>query len=114
MEGKASRLNIRLTAGEREAIRLRASQAGLSVSEYIRASALRDDSRPVIRTDAAALKKIYADLRRAGSNLNQCARELNTHHRPANVERELELAFCAIAKASEDVSAFIAETRKSI
>ena len=114
MEAKTSRLNIRLAAGEREAIRLRASQAGLSVSEYIRASALRDEGRPVIRTDPEALKKVYADLRRAGSNLNQCARVLNTHHRPELAERELELAFCAIAKASEDVSAFIAETRKSI
>lgn len=113
-EQKTSRLNVRVAVGEHDVIAQRAASAGLSISDYMRRCALQDSSRPVIRTDAEALKKVYVNLRRAGANLNQCARELNTHHRPNHIEQELALAFSAIARASEDVSQFISDARNSI
>lgn len=115
MDGRRTcRLNVRLTEAERAAIAKRAVSAGLTISDYARRCALQDQDRPVIRTDAELLKKLYANLRRAGVNLNQCTRELNTHHRPNQVEQELSLAFSALARASSDVSQFIADARRSI
>ena len=106
-EQKTSRLNVRVAVGEHDAIAQRAASAGLSISDYMRRCALQDSSRPVIRADAEALKKVYVNLRGAGANMN-------THHRPNHIEQELALAFSAIARASEDVSQFISDARNSI
>lgn len=115
MDGqKTCRLNIRLTESERARIAERAASAGLSISDYTRKCALQDQDHPIIRTDAESLKKVYVNLRRAGANLNQCARELNTHHRPNQVEQELTLAFAALTRATTDISQFMADARNSI
>lgn len=111
---KNSRLNVRVSRDEHELITARAASAGLSVSDYVRKCALQDSGRPIIRTDAETLARLYANLRRAGGNLNQCAYELNKRHKPNEVEIELEQAFKAVAHASEDVSAFLADARNSI
>ncbi len=111
---KTSRLNVRLTPAEHAAVKRRAADAGLATSEYVRRCALRDGDRPVIRTDADQLRATYRNLRKAGGNLNQCARELNTHHRPNDLEAQLGAALQAVADASEDVSAFMADTRASM
>ena len=111
---KTSRLTVRLTQEDHAAIKARAADAGLATSEYVRRCALRDGDRPVIRTDAEQLRAIYRNLRKAGGNLNQCARELNTHHRPSELEAQLGAALQAVADASEDVSAFMADARASV
>ena len=111
---RTSRLNVRLTAEEHARIGQRASAAGLTVSEYMRRAALQDGDRPVIRTDAERLRAVYRNLRHAGANLNQCARELNTHHRPNRIEKELAIAFSSVATASDEVAAFIRDARNSI
>lgn len=111
---KTRRLNIRLNESEHSAIARRSASAGLTISDYVRKCALQDQNRPIIRTDAETLKKLYANLRRAGSNLNQCARELNTRHNQNQVEEELSLVFASVAFAASDVSKFIADTRNSI
>ena len=111
---KTCRLNVRLTEAERAAIAQRAASAGLTISDYARKCALQDKDRPVIRTDAETLKKLYVNLRRAGANLNQCARELHTHHRPNQVEQELTIAFAALTHATTEISQFIADARNSI
>lgn len=111
---KGARINVRLSAAERDALRRRAELAGVTVSEYVRRRALSDSDRAVVYVDESELKKLFVQLRRVGSNLNQCARELNTHHNPACVNDALLNAFDAVAKASEDVSGFISESRKLI
>ena len=111
---KGARINVRLSVAERDALRRRAELAGVTVSEYVRRRALSDGDRAVVYVDESELKKLFVQLRRAGSNLNQCARELNTHHNPACVNDALLNAFDAVAKASEDVSGFISESRKLI
>lgn len=112
--GKTARINIRVTESELKAIKHRSRAAGLTSSEYVRRAALADANRPVIRTDVETLQRTYANLRRSGNLLNQCARELNTHHRPEGIETELRAALHAVALASEDISGFIADARKSI
>lgn len=112
--GKDTRINVRLSVAERDVLRRRAELAGVTVSEYVRRRALSDGDRVVINVDGSELKKLFVQFRRAGSNLNQCARELNTHHNPACVNDALLNAFDSVSKASEDVSNFISESRKFI
>lgn len=111
---KTSRLNVRITAEEHALIGHRASAAGLTMSEYMRRAALNDRDRPIIRTDAEGLQALLRNLKRAGGNLNQCARELNTHHKPDRIEDELAIALSAVAAASNEVTAFIRDARNSI
>lgn len=111
---KDARLNVRLTKQEHATVLLRAKKAGLTASEYVRRAALQDTDRPIIRTDVDLLQDIYRNLRRAGSNLNQCARELNTHHKPNSIEDQLEHALELTAIASEEVAGFIKDARESI
>ena len=92
---KLSRLNVRLSPEEHAAIARRASGAGLTVSEYIRRSALQDTDRPIIRTDAEKLQALYRNLRKAG-------------------EAEMLIAFRSISRASDELSAFIHAARNSI
>lgn len=106
-------LGVRLSRAEHHAISQRAKAAGLSISEYVRIRCAADRTGPTIVTDVEALRKIHVDLRRIGGNLNQVARELNTHHRPNDVENSLRMALSAVAQSSEDVSAFISDARRS-
>lgn len=111
---KDTRINVRLSVTERDVLRRRAKLAGVTVSEYVRRRALNDGDGVVVNVDESELKKLFVQFRRAGSNLNQCARELDTHHNPACVNTALLDAFDAVAKASEDVSSFISESRKYV
>lgn len=111
---KDAHLNIRLSENELTAIKRRARSACVTVSAYVRARSLQDGSRPIVRADSDTLKRLYRDLRHAGGNLNQCAHELNTHHRPSQVEDQLATALEAVRAASDAVSDFLAETRSSI
>ena len=114
LPAKDSRLNVRLSTEEHAAIARRASCAGLTVSEYMRRSALQDTDRPIIKTDAEKLQALYRNLRKAGGNLNQIARELNARHKPNELESEMLIAFRSIARASDELSAFIRDARNSI
>ena len=114
MDAKTSRLYIRLSAAEAHEIRKRASAAGLSVSEYVRRRSLDDADRPVIRICAEETRSAYGALRRSAGNLNQCAKALNKYHCPEQLEADLASAFEAVKKASDDVSALIADARNSV
>ena len=70
-EGPKVQVAFQVTSVERDQIREAASQAGLSVSEFLRRRAL---GRPVVPLADAAARKA---LRRIGVNLNQLARRAN-------------------------------------
>lgn len=108
------RLNVRLAVGEHQALASKAGACGLTISDYVRYRCLEDDDRPHIVTDVETLRKIHVNLRRAGSNLNQCARELNAHHDPKPINSALLDAFNAVSNASRDVSEFVSAVRSSI
>lgn len=77
---RSKRIFLRVNASELKRIRSRARKAGISVSAYMRNAALRHPKTcTVIEVDADGLRKAYADLKHAGSNINQCARALNTY-----------------------------------
>lgn len=107
-------MNVRLSAEERDAIKSRSRSAGLTMSDYIRKCALQSTNRPVIRTDAETLRKVYADLRKQGGLLNQIARELNTHHQPDQLETELSVALKSVSHAAEETARFLADARSSL
>lgn len=107
-------LGVRLTRKQHREIKDRAKASGLTVSDYVRIRCTTDPEGPVIKTDAETLRRMHANLRRAGSNLNQVARELNTRHRPGEVEDDLLCALDAVAQASENISKFIADARRNI
>lgn len=111
---KGARINIRVSQAEHGAIERRARAAGLGISEYIRRAALSDSDRPVIRTQPVELHKLLVQMKRAGNNLNQLAREINTHHRLDRVECELQTTLSSVSKAAADVSEFLAGARQSI
>lgn len=112
MDGKkTAHVNVRVSERELAAIRRRARAAGMTASEYVRRRALDDADRPVVEADVGLLRAMYADLRKCGSNLNQCAKALNSGRPPAGMGPSLQDALDSVAAASRDVSGLIAEVR---
>lgn len=113
-EGKAARLNVRVTPAQHAEVARRAALAGLGVSEYVRRRALSDADAPQIVADVATLRALHANLKRAGGNLNQVARELSTRHRADELAPAIESSASAVADAAADVSGFIASVEHSL
>lgn len=76
--------SLRLTAGERAVIRARAHAAGLSVSAFMRRSALGQRVRA--RSGQVRRDTVY-QLSKVGNNLNQLARVANTARQVRSEER---------------------------
>lgn len=112
--GKAVRLNVRVTPAQHVEVARRAALAGLSVSEYVRRRSLSDADAPQIVADVATLRALHANLKRAGGNLNQVARELSTRHRHDELAPAIESSAHAVADAASEVSGFIASVANSI
>ena len=89
-----------MTSVERDRIREAASQAGLSVSEFLRRRAL---GRPVVPLADAAARKA---LRRVGVNLNQIVRRANVGGAAEAEARaaidDVRAAVARIGRSSED------------
>ncbi|MDL2259700.1 plasmid mobilization relaxosome protein MobC [Deltaproteobacteria bacterium OttesenSCG-928-K17] len=67
-------LKIRVTSEEREAVQTAATEAGLTVSDYVRLRLAHQRAR-----QTAAERDTLTHLARIGSNINQIARWANTH-----------------------------------
>lgn len=104
MGGRTGRVEIRVTERERAALVARSRQSGMTVSAYVRAMATRPHDTPVVEIDAAGLRKAYADLKHAGSNVNQIARALNTRGPGATPVKGIEAALADIARAADTLS----------
>lgn len=109
---RALRIDIRVTHRELQAIRSRARRAGVGMSEYMRSRALLNlDGAPTFDVDSAELKAAYANLKRAGSNINQCARVLNTYGADTRIAEQTASAMERISLAADAVSAALAAAR---
>ena len=71
------RLELRIHTDDKEEIEARAKEAGLSVSEYVRLSALSCEIIQKTRTDID-FRLVY-ELNKIGVNLNQIAKAMNSH-----------------------------------
>ena len=109
-----ARLNIRLDTDELKYIKHRAALAGMTTSEFVRRRCLGSDSRSIVNVDVEELRAIHVQLRRTGNNLNQIARELNTRHKPEEIESLIHEALRRTAEASTQIAQFIVEIRQSV
>ena len=82
----------------------------MSISAFARTRLLGDaEARPTLDIDIAELRKAFADLKHAGSNLNQCARALNTFgaDSAANTDRAVR----RVSAAADNICALISAAR---
>ena len=114
VQDKSSRLNLRVSPEERAYIRQRANQAHVPVAEYIRHRCMIEDSRPVILVDSERLRDIYRLVRNAAGNLNQAVVLARRHPELEDSAAALAAAAAGIATASEAISSFLADARKSL
>ncbi len=110
--GRRRRIYVRVTENELTRIRSRACKAGMSISAYTRMKTLEDqEARPTVDLDIAELRKAFADLKHAGSNLNQCARALNTFGADEDSAANTDRAVRRVSAAADNICALIAAVR---
>jgi hypothetical protein len=105
-------LKIRLTSPESTTLKARARAAGLTRSEYIRRVAIKGRKLQPVSIDADSLRQIYAELRRQGGNINQIARELNTHHQlDSSVSRHIDSTLAQQERAALLLAELLSDAR---
>lgn len=110
--GRRRRIYVRVTENELTRIRSRACKAGMSISAYTRMKTRGDqEARPTADLDIAELRKAFADLKHAGSNLNQCARALNTFGADEDSAANTDRAVRRVSAAADNICALIAAVR---
>lgn len=78
-------LSIRLTAEEKDALKKKAEQANLSMTDYL----LRCSSRKKIKV--VNMNKVIVEMKRVGNNLNQITRRINSgDFKSYNFEKVIE------------------------
>lgn len=79
------RIEIRLTQHEERLLLERSQERGLTLSDFLRSTALDVKPRIIQATpERAALIRGLAELAKIGSNLNQIARAMNRQHAAGN------------------------------
>lgn len=110
--GRRRRIYVRVTENELTRIRSRARKAGMSISSFARMRLLGDaEARPTLDIDIAELRKAFADLKHAGSNLNQCARALNTFGADGDSAASTDRAVRRVSVAADNICALISAAR---
>lgn len=110
-ESRVSHIGIRFARQEREFIVQQAKKTGLTLSEYIRASALGPGYAATIDPmKRQLLKDAIRELNRQGNNLNQIARHLNAGSLTSEQsERELSRLEQSLIAAQRAMRAALAE-----
>ena len=108
---KATQLHLRLTDAEAARLRARADHRGLTVSAYVRSTALGGGEPTAPVADAGQLRDMYAELRRVGNNLNQIARALNRYGLDGASPAAVRASLDALDRATGEVAAALAEAR---
>lgn len=110
--GRRRRIYIRVTEDELDRVRSGSRKAGMSISAYTRMKTLgNQETRPTLDLDIAELRKAFADLKHAGSNLNQCARVLNTIGADGDSAASTDRAARRVSAAADNICALIAAAR---
>lgn len=69
------------------------------------------EARPTLDIDIAEPRKAFADLKHAGSNLNQCARALNTFGADGDSAVNTDRAVRRVSAAADNICALISAAR---
>lgn len=72
-------LKIRVSEKEKNILMSKAGKAGMSISEYIRASAIYSDDSQIRLIDVKPLRQFVFELTKQGTNLNQFMKFLHTY-----------------------------------
>lgn len=84
----------------------------MTASAYLRSRALGASEPQHIDIDAGELRRAYANLKRAGSNVNQIARVLNTYGSGAVPVTRIESALSALESAANGISRLLSASRR--
>ena len=106
-----ARIEVRVTRREMDRIRSKARRSAMTVSSYVRHSALGDREAPSIEVDAVALREAHVNLKRAGSNINQIARALNTYGAGGTHTAAIDSALSSVAAAADAVAEVLSLVR---
>lgn len=74
---KNTRIHFRLTENQKQKIEEKASNANMTISNFVRESVLKKEVK-----DYSNLLKISREINYIGNNINQAARIMNTYHSP--------------------------------
>lgn len=78
---KTAHIDVRLSAEEKQQVVQSANEAGLFIADFVRGKLLKGTAPRTRKAtpERAAYLKGMAELSKAGSNINQIAKVLNTH-----------------------------------
>ena len=76
---RTSNILIRVTGDEKKILERKARKSGVSVSEFIRATAIYSDDKQINIIDLKPFRQFVFELTKQGTNLNQYMKFLNTH-----------------------------------
>ena len=88
IERKTVRIFIRITPNEYKIFKEKSIQSGLSMSEFIRQSAM---DKKIVSSPPVEFSEMIREIKRVGSNLNQVQHKLNA----MGIAHPLELKRCA-------------------
>lgn len=80
-------IKFRLSSAEYAALKRNAAKMKMTVSEYIRFTAVHSDNLEIVTINTAPLEKLSLELTRQGTNLNQFIKFLNTYGADAYSEQ---------------------------
>lgn len=107
-ETRSKAIYVKVTDGEHEAIRRRADVLGATVSAYARRVMLAGKIEK-IDFDMSQVAKIYHELYREGTNLNQLMYFVNAQGLPANNEKAVFRTLEKVYQNARKVTLFIEE-----
>ena len=104
-----TQINVRLTAYEHNRLRILAASAGLSMSEYIRQTAVYGKPPSPIEIDLDEL--VHFELRKQGANLNQLMHFLNTYGGVAYDAEQVRRLLDRMLGTADEASVIIQKVR---
>lgn len=106
-----TQINVRLTAYEHNRLRILAASAGMSMSEYIRQTAVYSKPPSPIEIDLDELVHFNFELRKQGANLNQLMHFLNTYGGVAYDAEQVRRLLDRMLGTADEASVIIQKVR---
>ena len=110
-EERTEMIRIRVSPSEKKSIENRASELGVSMSAFMRRTALVGRVEK-IDVDRASIDKIYHELLKEGTNLNQLMYFLNAQGLPAYNEKAVFRTLEKVYQVGRKLDRFIDELEK--
>jgi len=111
---KSKWMNVRMTPDEWAAVKKKADESGVVMSDFVRASVLarvgvasaKENKKDYRKKNEKKCQKVAAQIARVGNNLNQVARWVNTYKSEADAARVI-VFFSAALNELKKISAMV-------